>query len=82
MPTSDHLKKEISSALGGEGVQEKLVALSKAWVIILVSVPLAIVLSLVFMCIMRCLAGIFVYLLFIIAILGLILFGIFLLVPS
>ena len=34
------------------------------------------------MCIMRCLAGIFVYLLFIVAILALVLFGIFLLVPS
>lgn len=82
LPTSDHLKKEISSALGAEGVEEKIGALSKAWVIILVSIPIAIALSLIFMCIMRLLAGCFVYILFIIAILGLILFGIFLLVPN
>jgi choline transporter-like protein 2/4/5 len=63
-------------------MDQKIAALSKSWTIILASVPIAIVLSILFMLIMRFTAGIFVYLLFAIAILGLLLFGIFLIAPS
>lgn len=46
------------------------------------AIPIAVVLSLVFMCIMRLLAGAFVYLLFIAAIVSFLGFGIYLILPQ
>lgn len=81
LPKSEHLKKQISEALGAQGIDQKIAALEKSWVIILVAIPIAIVLSVIFMFIMRCLAGCFVYILIFVAILGLVLFGVFLIMP-
>ena len=55
--------------------------LGHSWPIILAAIPIAIVLSLIFMLIMRFTAGIFVYLLFAITIVFLVGLGIYLVMP-
>ena len=82
MASSDKIQAEISEALGSETLQQKIASLGKTWQIILASIPIAIVLSLVFMLIMRFTAGIFVYLLFAVTIILLMALGIYLLLPQ
>lgn len=82
MASSDKIQEKISEALGAETLQSKISALAKTWPIILASIPIAIVMSLIFMLIMRFTAGIFVYLLLIIVMVFLFGLGIYLLVPQ
>lgn len=63
MPTSDSLQQKIASAVGQDTWQSKAVALGKVWPILLAAVPIAIVLSVIFMIFMRLTASCFVYLL-------------------
>lgn len=82
MATADKIQAQISSALGGDSLESRISALSATWPIILACIPIAIVLSFIFMFIMRYTAGIFVYLLLAIVLVALIGLGIYLLVPQ
>lgn len=63
LPTSDSLQKKVSAAIGQETWEGKIIALGKVWPILLAAIPIAIVLSIIFMIFMRLTAGCFVYLL-------------------
>ena len=82
MASSAKIQEAISSAVGSESMQTKISSLGKTWPIILASIPIAIVISLLFMLIMRFTAGIFVYLLLGIVMIFLVALGIYLLVPQ
>lgn len=82
MPASSKIQAEVSGALGSDSIQSKISALGKTWPIILAAIPIAIVMSLIFMLIMRFTAGIFVYLLLVISVVFLIGLGIYLIVPQ
>jgi hypothetical protein len=79
LPTSESLKQKISAAVGSSTWQGKIMALSKVWPILLASIPIAIVLSIIFMLFIRLTAGCFVYLLIGLSILACIGLGIYLL---
>lgn len=80
VPTSENLQKKIASAIGAETWQGKIAALGKVWPILLAAIPIAIVLSIIFMLFIRLTAGCFVYLLLALAIAACIGLGIFLIV--
>jgi hypothetical protein len=81
MPTSDTVKNEVSAALGSSG--KGLPSLLSNYTLILLSLPIAILVAIIFMLIIRCTANIFIYLLIFISIGALIAVGIYLIaVPS
>lgn len=82
MPSSDKIQTEISSAISSTSIAGKIAEIGKAWKVILISIPIVIVLSLIFMLVMRLLAGVFVYLFFVLSIVAFIGFGIYLLIPQ
>ena len=82
MAGSVKIQEQISSALGTETVQSKISSLGKTWPIILASIPIAIIMSLIFMLIMRFTAGFFVYLLLAMVLAFLIGLGIYLVIPQ
>ncbi len=82
MPTSETIKTEIVSALGAQGISEKVSSLSKSWVLLLIAFPITIVLSFVFMILVRFTAGFFIYLLIFFSIGALVAIGIFLIASN
>lgn len=79
LPTSTSLQTKIAGAIGGETWEGKITALGKVWPILLAAIPIAIVLSIIFMVFMRFTAGCFVYILIALSILACIGLGIYLL---
>lgn len=80
LPTSDTLKSEVASALGGSA--ESFSSILENYVLIILSLPIAIVLALIIMLFVRCTAGCFIYLLIIATVSVLIAFGVYLIMGT
>lgn len=80
MPSSETVQAKLSEAIGEETWQGKFVSLGEVWPILLASLPIAIVLSVLFMFFIRFTASCFVYLLLGVAVAACIGLGIYLVV--
>lgn len=80
MPTSDTIKNQVSSALGASS--KGFSSLLKNYNLILIALPIAIIVAVLFMLIIRCMAKLFIYLLIAVSILSLVLLGVYLLATA
>lgn len=81
MPTSSTIRTQLTAALGTSATA--MTSLMQNWPLLLFSIPIAIILALIFMLLIRCCAGCFIYILIFMAIGALVGFGIYLLItPS
>lgn len=80
LPTSDTLKTEIASALGGSA--ESFSSILENYVLIILSLPIAIVLALIIMLFVRLTASCFIYLLIVVTVGVLIAFGVYLILGN
>jgi choline transporter-like protein 2/4/5 len=80
LPTSDTLKTQIATAVGGS--TEQITSLMQNYTLILLALPIAIILSLVFMLFIRLTAGCFIYLLIILSVATLVAFGVYILTQN
>ena len=69
-PYSASLMESVSSGLGGS--TQAAISLSQNWMLLVLAFPLAVIFSLIMLCLVRCCAGCFVYALIIFAILALV----------
>ena len=80
LPTSDHLKSEVASALGGSA--ESFSSIMENYVLIILSLPIAIVLALIIMLFVRLTASCFIYLLIVATVGVLLAFGVYLILGN
>ena len=78
MPTSSTVRAKLAAALGTSATA--MTSLIQNWPLLLFSIPIAIILALLFMVLIRCCAGCFIYILIFIAIGALVGFGVYLLI--
>ena len=78
MPTSSTIRAKLTAALGTSTTA--MSSLMNGWPLLLFSIPIAIILALLFMVFIRCCAGCFIYILIFMAIGALIGFGVYLLI--
>ena len=78
MPTSSTVRAKLASALGTSATA--MTSLIQNWPLLLFSIPIAIILALIFMLLIRCCAGCFIYILIFLAIGALVGFGVYLLI--
>src|SRR5690606_25291013 len=79
LPTSNTIKNKLSAAVGEDTWQGKFVSMGSVWHILLSAVPIATVMSVIFMFFIRHTAGCFVYILLILAVPSCLALGIYLL---
>lgn len=80
LPTSDTIKGQVSAALGANS--KGMTSLLKNYTLILIALPIAIIVAVFFMLIIRCMAKLFIYLLIATSIFALVLLGAYLLATA
>ena len=78
MPTSSTIRAQLTAALGTSATA--MTSLMQNWPLLLFSIPIAIILALLFMVFIRCCAGCFIYILIFLTIGALVGFGIYLII--